>query len=34
LEIDNLESPEKYPLQFKTTAHLTKKSSGRRIAAV
>jgi hypothetical protein len=34
LEIDNLESPEKYPLQFKTNTHLTKKSGGRRIAAV
>lgn len=32
LEIDNLENPEKYPLQFKTEAHLTKKSSGRAIA--
>jgi len=33
LEIDNLENPEKYPLQFKTSTHLTKKSSGRRVAA-
>jgi hypothetical protein len=29
LEIDNLEYPEKYPLQFKTEIHLPKKSSGR-----
>jgi hypothetical protein len=34
LEIDNLENPEKYPLQFKTNTHLTKKSSGRRINVV
>jgi len=27
LEIDNLENPEKYPLQSKTTSHLTSKSA-------
>jgi len=34
LELDNLEYPEKYPLQFKMKIHLTKKSSGRRVASV
>jgi len=32
LEIDNLENPGKYTLQFKTDTHLTKKSSGRAVA--
>ena len=32
LEIDNLENPEKYTLQFKTNTHLIKKSSGRAVA--
>src|SRR3990172_2475944 len=32
LEIDNLENPEKYTLQFTTNTHLTKKSSGRAVA--
>ena len=34
LEIDNLENPEKYPLQFRTNTHLTKKAGGRRLASV
>ncbi|MBI5185407.1 MAG: DUF2442 domain-containing protein [Nitrospinae bacterium] len=32
LEIDNLENPEKYTLQFKTNTHLTKKPNGRAVA--
>ena len=32
LEIDNLENPEKYPLQYKTAPELTKKSSRRAVA--
>jgi hypothetical protein len=29
LEIDNIENPEKYPLQYRATAHQRGKSSGR-----
>ena len=28
LEVDNLQNPEKYPLQWKTKSHLTIQSSG------
>jgi len=34
LEIDNLENPDRYPLQFKMNIRLTRKSSGRRAASV
>ncbi len=33
LEIDNLENPQKYPLQYRATAHQRGKSGGRAVSS-